>query len=261
MDYLLPKKIVANWKMNGTSLMLHEIESIYNGLNASFSSQNSCIMCLPASLIFRASSFLNLSRKIKKNFFLGGQDCHFEEKGPYTGDISAEMIKDSGADYIILGHSERRVAHRETSEKIAKKAELAFINQLTPIICVGETEEQRESGNTFDLLEEQIFHSIPFDYLEKTNVSSFMVAYEPIWAIGSGKIPKIEEILEVHHYIYNRLKQKMGDSVTNIHLLYGGSVKKENAQEILKTPHVDGVLVGGASLFSKDFLPICNCLL
>lgn len=205
----------------------------------------------PATLLAPLSGLCELY-----GIILGGQDCHFEEKGAFTGDISPEMLKDSGCRYVILGHSERRCYHNETSLMVKRKAEAALKAGLAAIICIGETSEQCESGQTFSVLEEQIVESIP----EDATSESVIIAYEPVWAIGTGKTPTIGEIQKNHDFIYKTLLKQFEKT---FRILYGGSVKATNAREFLNTPHVNGLLVGGASLDKDEFsgiIRVCNQL-
>lgn len=180
-----------------------------------------------------------------------------QTSGAYTGDISAEMIADSGARYVIVGHSERRDAHEETNTMVRDKAEAAWAAGLTPILCIGEALEDREADNTLNIIGGQLAGSLPSDVSAKNTV----IAYEPIWAIGTGKVPTLEQIIEVHDFIRTRLIARFGDDIGNaIPLLYGGSVKPDNAATIFKAENVDGALVGGASLKASDFAPIIAAL-
>lgn len=257
--------IIGNWKMNGICASLEEVDKIAAGLDKASDSQESilrkkCVLCLPATLLALAKE--KVPAKAKDVFFLGGQNCHEEEHGPYTGDISAKMLKDVGADYVILGHSERRLAYQESSAMIAKRVEVAWKNGVTPIICVGETLKHRESGQTFSFIQEQIMHSVPFSFYKKAldqgTLYGFLIAYEPIWAIGTGRALSFKDIEEIHNKVRAYLLEILGDVGTTVPLLYGGSVNKENARDILHVQNVNGVLVGGASLRSEDFLPIYN---
>ena len=188
------------------------------------------------------------------NVELGGQDCHAEVKGAFTGDVSAQMWKDIGAGYVIVGHSERRAAYSETDEIVKAKAQSAMDAGLVPIICIGESLDERETGQTLDILGRQLEGSVPEDGKSKP----FVVAYEPIWAIGTGLTPTLEQINDAHAFIRHTLSAIVEDAAETTPLLYGGSVKPGNASEILAIQDVNGALVGGASLKSTDFLGIIN---
>ena len=182
----------------------------------------------------------------------GAQDCHARESGAHTGDISATMLKDAGAGYVIVGHSERRTDHHETSEMVRAKAEAAIAAGLTAILCVGESQRQREAGETLTVVGEQIEKSWP----KGASPDSLVIAYEPIWAIGTGLTPTPADVAEVHAFLRREVERLLGGQGAGVRLLYGGSVKPSNAQELMAVPHVDGALVGGASLTAKDFMSI-----
>ncbi len=230
------KLIVANWKMNGSLKLLQECLDKW----PSDSLTNQVVMCLPFVFLRSASAFL------KHPFFaLGGQDCHPKLSGPFTGDISAYHLQEVGCRYVIVGHSERRYHHQESDELIRAKAQAALNADLVPIICIGETLDQREQGITLDILSEQISASLP------VQPASVCVAYEPVWAIGTGKTPALEDIANIHAF----LRQSLGDTIP---LLYGGSVTVDNHASILDLQNVDGLLVGGASLKINDFSTIIH---
>lgn len=243
------KLAAGNWKMNGTSADLGQIEA----LAAAHSGAISEIMIAPPhTLLHRASEFTKTGP-----ITLGAQDCHKRESGAHTGDISADMLLDAGASYVILGHSERRAEHDEHDEDVRGKARAALKAGLRVIICMGEELEEREADNTLEIIGGQLAGSIPDDISGETLV----VAYEPIWAIGTGKVPTIAQISEVHDFIRARLAKRFGPQVArSIRLLYGGSVKPANAAEIFAVDNVDGALVGGASLTAQDFSPIIAAL-
>ncbi len=210
------------------------------------------LICPPASLLHRACDVTRGSA-----IAIGAQDCHAEATGAFTGDISAAMVADTGATHVIVGHSERRDAHRETDADIRAKASAANGAGLTAIICIGESEAQRVSGETLDILAAQLAGSCP----DAATAATTVIAYEPIWAIGTGLTPTIEQIDEVHDFIRQSLIARFGPEIGDgIPLLYGGSVKPGNAAEIFATDNVDGALVGGASLKQSDFSPIINAL-
>ncbi len=236
------KLAAGNWKMNGTAASLGEIDALKQAFPAP-----GCeiLICPPATLIHRMSE-----RATGSAVMVGGQDCHWQETGAHTGDISAGMLKDAGASHVILGHSERRADHHETDAIVRAKAEAARARGLVAIICCGESLETREGGETLAHVGRQIAGSLP-DGCTGTNT---VVAYEPIWAIGTGKVPTLAEIGEVHDFIRAELVARFGPGAGNdIRLLYGGSVKPVNAAEIFGVANVDGALVGGASLKAGDF--------
>ncbi len=243
------KLAAGNWKMNGTSAALSELET----LSASYPAPSvDILICPPTTLLDRAANAVKGS-----GITVGGQDCHAASSGAHTGDISAEMLLDAGADTVILGHSERREDHGEQNEDIRAKTRAAMEAGLKAIICVGESLEQREASNTLDIIGGQMSGSIP----DQSTGENLIVAYEPIWAIGTGKVPTLEEIGEVHDFIRARLERRFGEGVgRSVRLLYGGSVKPGNAAEIFAVSNVDGALVGGASLKAKDFSGIINAL-
>ena len=231
--------------MNGTGAALVELQELAAAHRAT---RSEILICPPAPLIHRATQTVAGSP-----IAIGGQDCHVETSGAHTGDISAEMLLDAGASYVILGHSERREDHGESSETVRTKARTAIAAGLKVIICVGESLAQREAMNTLDIIAGQLSGSVP-DVVTGENL---VIAYEPIWAIGTGLVPSTEQIGEVHDFIRARLVQRFGEGVGgSVRLLYGGSVKPGNAAEIFAVSNVDGALVGGASLKAKDLLAI-----
>lgn len=201
------------------------------------------IICPPATIVSALAD-------VSGNIVIGGQDCHWNETGAHTGDISAEMLKDAGAGAVILGHSERRADHGETNAEVNQKTQAAWRAGLLAIVCVGETEAQRDAGETLDVIGGQLDGSTP----DGTTAENTIVAYEPVWAIGTGRTPTLDEVAEVHDYLRGKLVARFGDEIGNgIRLLYGGSVKPTNASEIFAVSNVDGGLVGGASLKASDF--------
>jgi triosephosphate isomerase len=239
--------IAGNWKMHGLGASLAEIEALRSGL-AKEPPRADVLICPPASLISRAVSLSGGAVPI------GGQDCHAEPSGAFTGDISAEMLKDAGASAVIVGHSERRQYHGETDTMVRAKALAAWRAGLTAIICIGETEAQRMSGEALDVVSRHLEGSVP----DGVTSSTTAIAYEPIWAIGTGKTPTSAEIAEMHGHIRKRLGIRFGEAAADIRLLYGGSVKPANAREILGLANVNGGLIGGASLKASDFLGIVH---
>jgi triosephosphate isomerase len=238
----------GNWKMNGMAASLGEIEALKAAHGAP---KVDILICPPATLLDRLSALAAGSA-----IATGGEDCHAAESGAHTGDVSAEMLADAGAAYVIVGHSERRADHHETDADVRAKTEAAHRAGLTAVICLGESLEEREAGQTLDVIGTQLAGSLP-DGLTGTNA---VIAYEPIWAIGTGKIPTIEQIAEVHDFIRAELVKRFAAEGEAIRVLYGGSVKPGNAAEIFAVENVDGALVGGASLKAADFSPIIAAL-
>ena len=239
--------VAGNWKMNGSISGLEEVRTIGHAFVSGIETQVDALICPPATLISRAAEMLE-----QTPVRVGGQDCHAKDHGAHTGDISAGMLKEAGATYVIVGHSERRTDHHEDDATVRSKAEAALAVGLIPVICIGETLAEREAGHTLDVLSRQIDGSVPANAASQTAV----VAYEPVWAIGTGKTPTVEDVAQAHAHIRDRLSRKLGATAAKIRILYGGSVKPENAKELMAVPGVDGALVGGASLKAEKFLPI-----
>ena len=235
--------------MNGTGESLAELRAISAGVNSDLGRLFEALICVPATLLSRAAHSLD-----GEKLLLGGEDCHTADFGAHTGDISAPMLKEAGASYVIVGHSERRNDHHESNDLVRQKAEAAWRAGLVSIICVGEKLEERESGKTLDIIEKQLAGSIP-DHATPQNT---VIAYEPVWAIGTGKTPTAKDVGDVHEFMRNKLVARFGQSGKLFRLLYGGSVKPDNAVELLGVDNVDGALVGGASLKASDFLAICG---
>ncbi len=238
----------GNWKMNGTAASLAEVEAL---LGAHLSPKVEILLCPPATLLGRMAEM-----KGQHPLQLGAQDCHAEAGGAHTGDLSAAMLKEAGAAYVIVGHSERRTNHGETDAMVAAKARAAHGAGLTAIVCIGETLAEREGGQTLDVVGRQLDDSVP----EGATGLNTVVAYEPVWAIGTGLTPTRDQIAEVHGFLRSRLSARMGADAAHVRLLYGGSVKGSNAAEIFGIADVDGALVGGASLKAADFSPIIQAL-
>ena len=242
--------IAGNWKMNG---LLADGVALAQNIKADVKAKKrNCefVVCPPFTLLGAVKKALKGCRVA-----LGAQDCHFEEKGAHTGDISPEMLLDSGCAYVILGHSERRADHGETSELVCKKAKAAHKADLKTIICIGETLAQREKGETIDVCSKQILESVPND----ATAADTVIAYEPVWAIGTGKTPTAQDVEDVHAAVRKVLAKKLGRAQANkMRILYGGSVKPSNAKELLSLPDVDGGLIGGASLKAADFMAIAD---
>ena len=243
---MLKPLIAGNWKMNGLKSSLTEAESLVEGLSQGDYSAD-VLICPPATLIDRMVSVFD-----GNDVSVGGQDCHANVSGAHTGDISAEMISDLGGAFVIVGHSERRTDHGESNSVVREKAEAALRAGITPIVCIGETLEQREAGETLSVLGDQIKNSIP----PGVSGDQYVVAYEPVWAIGTGLVPETSDIDTAHNFLRSKLKEIGVENADKVRLLYGGSVKPSNAAEILGVAEVNGALVGGASLKAADFLGI-----
>lgn len=241
--------VAGNWKMNGTGESLTELRAIAAGVSSDLGRLFEALICVPSTLLSRAADTLD-----GEKLLLGGEDCHIADNGAHTGDISAPMLKEAGAEFVIVGHSERRTDHHETDDIVRQKAEAAWRAGLVAIICVGETLAERESGKTLDVVGKQLEGSIPTG---ATDVNT-IIAYEPVWAIGTGKTPTVANVSEVHEYIRNEVVKRFQSNGKRMRLLYGGSVKPSNAIELLGINNVDGALVGGASLKANDFLAICE---
>ena len=237
--------VAGNWKMNGLKASAKEIRSLAR-LIAKSPKKAKCdvLICPPATLITPLKQ-----AAIGSKIAIGGQDCHANVSGAHTGDISAEMLKDAGATYVIVGHSERRADHGETSMMVRDKALAAHRAGLIAIVCVGETEAQRDAGETLTIIREQLAASLPKGITAKNTI----VAYEPVWAIGTGRTPTADDVAKVHAAIRAALKKRFKAEGEAMRLLYGGSVKASNAVELMGVPHVNGALVGGASLKAADF--------
>lgn len=237
------KYIVGNWKMNGLQSELSDISEIAS-IAAAYPSVDAAI-CPPVTLIAAAASH-------NAAFAIGAQDCHFNGKGAHTGCVSAAMIKQAGASFSILGHSERRADQHETDAEVKAKAKAVSAAGLGAIICVGETEEERDAGKAVDVVCGQLEGSVP----ASADSSWLTIAYEPVWAIGTGRVPETSDVEEMHAAIRNKLGELMSDGADAVRILYGGSMNGGNAAELLAVPNVDGGLVGGASLTAEKFGPI-----
>lgn len=238
--------IAGNWKMNGLKTSLKELAAIGQGVGDLWRKAD-LLICPPATLLF-ASAAAMLGSKVA----IGGQDCHAEASGAHTGDISAEMLADAGAGAVILGHSERRTDHGESDAVVKQKVQAAWRAGLVAIACVGETREQRDAGHALEVVGRQLAGSIP----DGATAANLVVAYEPVWAIGTGRTPTADDVAEVHGFMRKVLKERFNGEAANIRLLYGGSVKPSNAAELLAIDNVNGALIGGASLKAADFLAI-----
>ncbi len=244
------KLVAGNWKMNGLGASLAEAETLEKALKEQAAACR-VALCPPATLIDRMAQALKGGA-----VEIGGQDCHAETSGAYTGSVSAEMVRDAGARLVILGHSERRAGFGETDADVAAKVEAALAADLEPIICIGETLQEREAGQTVEVVSRQVAGSLPASLAGK----AFAVAYEPVWAIGTGLTPTLEQIEEVHAAVRAAMVAKLGEGGRAAPILYGGSVKPSNAKEILAVAEVGGALVGGASLKAEDFLGIIRAV-
>jgi len=253
---MLRKKLIAgNWKMNPPLIKegIELAQGIKDEVKKLGKTDLEFLVCPPFTHL---SSVKKALRGAKVS--LGAQDCHFNLKGAHTGDISPLMLADCGCVYAILGHSERRTDHKETDGLIEKKAVTCHQNNLKTVICIGETEAERDAGQTLEVCKTQILGSVPTSSTAKNTV----IAYEPVWAIGTGKTPTAQDVQEVHASIRKVLASKLGKSEANkMRILYGGSVKPSNAKEFLSLPDVDGALIGGASLKVEDFLGIAKAIL
>ncbi|MBP9183331.1 MAG: triose-phosphate isomerase [Fuscovulum sp.] len=242
------KLAAGNWKMNGTSASLTEVRAL---LAAHPDPACEMLLCPPATLV---AQMAGLARGTALQ--VGGQDCHPRASGAHTGDVSAAMLADAGASHVILGHSERRADHGETDALVAAKAQAAWAAGLVAVICLGETEAERDAGRTLAVVGAQLAGSVP----DGATAATTVVAYEPVWAIGTGRTPTLAEIAEVHGHLRAGLRQRFGAEAEGMRLLYGGSVKPSNAAEIFAVADVDGALVGGASLKAADFGAIVTAL-
>ncbi|MFB2531106.1 triose-phosphate isomerase [Paracoccus sp. p4-l81] len=240
------KLAAGNWKMNGTGADLAEVAALAKAHPAP---DCEVLLCPPATLIAR------MAAAERGPVMIGGQDCHAKTNGAHTGDIAAAMLAEAGASHVILGHSERRADHAETDAQVAAKAIAAHQAGLVSVICVGETEGQRDAGDTLAVIAGQMAGSIP----DCATAANTVIAYEPVWAIGTGRTPTLDQIAEVHAAMRATLVARFGDG-DGFRLLYGGSVKPGNAAEIFAVPDVDGALVGGASLKAADFGAIIAAL-
>ena len=240
--------VAGNWKMNGKGAHLRELRRLNTGLSKHKFGCDVAV-CVPATLVHRLSTM-----KFGAKIMTGGQDCHGAQKGAHTGDVSADMLKDAGAKWVIVGHSERRAevkrgGHGETSKLVREKVLAAQMAGLRSIVCVGETLAERKSGDTLKVVGAQLRQSLP----DTCSAGDVVIAYEPVWAIGSGLTPSVEQIGAVHAHIRKALTRRFGDAGAAMRILYGGSVKPSNAVELMAIANVNGALVGGASLKAADF--------
>jgi triosephosphate isomerase (TIM) len=239
--------IAGNWKMNGLKASVAEFEAMLAGASQ-VAAKADLLVCPPATLI---AAFAERA-KGSKTLAVGGQDCHPKASGAHTGDISAEMLRDAGASAVIVGHSERRADHGESDLLVRQKAEAAWRAGLVAIVCIGETQHQRDGGKTLDICGGQLTGSLP----DGAIAGNLVVAYEPVWAIGTGLTPTMGDVEQVHRFIRDSLVTRFKGEGAKIRILYGGSVKPSNAAELMAVAYVNGALVGGASLKASDFLAI-----
>jgi triosephosphate isomerase len=238
--------VAGNWKMNGLRVSAIELAKITAG-GGDLLTKVDLMICPPATLIM---TFVQAAAGSKIE--IGGQDCHAERSGAFTGDISAEMLADLGARAVIVGHSERRTLHKETDADVRAKAEAAWRAGLTAIVCIGETRAERDAGQTLPVLGRQLDGSLP----DGVTAARLVVAYEPVWAIGTGLTPTAADVAQAHQFVRKRIVERHGAVGNAVRVLYGGSVKPANAKELMAVANVDGALVGGASLKADDFLGI-----
>jgi triosephosphate isomerase len=238
--------ISGNWKMNGLKASMAEFEAMLAGA-AALAGKADLLVCPPATLV---AAFADRARG--KSIAVGAQDCHPNASGAHTGDLSAEMLKDAGATGIIVGHSERRADHGESDALVRAKAQAAWRAGLVSIVCIGETRAQRDAGQTLDVCGTQLKGSLP----DGATAANLVVAYEPVWAIGTGLTPTTDDVEQVHRFIRGVLTDRFKVEGAKIRILYGGSVKPSNARELMAVANVNGALVGGASLKAADFLAI-----
>ena len=240
--------VAGNWKMNGTRASLDQIKAIAEGVSRSgLPDKIDALICPPATLLYVSTALATDSP-----LMIGAQDCHQEVSGAHTGDVSAEMIADCFGTHVIVGHSERRSDHAETDHLICAKAKAAHAAELTAIICIGETAGERDAGQTLDILKRQLAGSVP----DEATAENTVIAYEPVWAIGTGVTPTAADVEKAHAFMRAELVKRFGGEGKKMRILYGGSVKPANAEELMGIANVDGALIGGASLKASDFLAI-----
>ena len=239
--------VAGNWKMNGLKAQLTEVDGLMAGLASGTRPRCRVMLCPPFPLLTAMAE-----RLMGSGALLGAQDCHAKASGAHTGDVSAEMLADAGASAVIVGHSERRADHGETDREVRAKAAAALRAGLTAIICIGETAGQRAAGLTLEVIGRQLSGSLP----EGASPGNVVIAYEPVWAIGTGLTASPADVVEAHGFLRRRLGELLGDAGSSVRVLYGGSVKPQGAAELMGLDNVDGALVGGASLKAVDFLGI-----
>ena len=239
--------IAGNWKMNGLKAASAEFEAMLAGASG-VAARADLLVCPPATLV---DAFAGMARG-STVLTVGAQDCHPKASGAHTGDLSAEMLADAGASAVIVGHSERRADHGETDALVRQKAEAVWRAGLTAIVCIGETRQQRDAGQTLDICGGQLNGSLP----DRARADNLVVAYEPVWAIGTGLTPTAADVQQIHKFIRELLTRRFNGGGSRMRILYGGSVKPSNAREMMAVANVNGALVGGASLKAADFLAI-----
>jgi triosephosphate isomerase (TIM) len=243
--------IAGNWKMNGLAASLGEVQKLAGLLTSNAPPRCTVAICPPATLLAEMTRLVAPS-----GIVTGGQDCHPAAHGPHTGSISSAMLADAGAHYVIVGHSERRAEEGETDMLVRRKAQAAMAAALTPIICIGETEAERRDGKAEEVVSRQLQDSVP----DEAREMPIVIAYEPVWAIGTGVTPTSEDIGKMHGLIRRQLTERFGERGPKTRILYGGSLKPVNAHEILRVDNVNGGLVGGASLLANDFYAIISAI-
>ncbi|MCZ4089501.1 triose-phosphate isomerase [Sinorhizobium psoraleae] len=239
--------VAGNWKMNGTRASLDQIKAMAEGVKGGLSEKVETLICPPATLLYVATALCDDSP-----LMIGGQDCHQKQSGAHTGDVSAEMIADCFGTHVIVGHSERRTDHAESDALVRAKTEAAHAAGLVAIVCIGETGDERKGGKTLDVLKRQIAESLP----DGATAENTVIAYEPVWAIGTGLTPTASDVEEAHAFMRSELVSRFAAAGGKMRILYGGSVKPGNAKELMGVANVDGALIGGASLKAEDFLAI-----
>jgi triosephosphate isomerase (TIM) len=244
--------LAGNWKMNGTRDSLTQIKTLADAIKSGDPEKVEVLLCPPATLLYVSTALCDDSP-----LAIGAQDCHEKPSGAHTGDISADMIADCFGTYVITGHSERRRDHGETSALVRAKTEAAHAADLTVIVCVGETAEERSNGETIDVLKRQIDESVP----DAATAENTVIAYEPVWAIGTGNVPQADDIAEAHAFMRAELVARFGSHGHAMRLLYGGSANPSNAASIIAINNVNGLLVGGASLKAADFIAMYQAYL
>ncbi|MCA1441028.1 triose-phosphate isomerase [Ensifer sp. IC4062] len=239
--------VAGNWKMNGRRASLDQIKAMGEGVKGSLSEKVETLICPPATLLYVATALCDDSP-----LMIGAQDCHPKQSGAHTGDISAEMIADCFGTHVIVGHSERRTDHAESNALVRAKTEAAHAAGLVAIVCIGETGDERKDGKTLDVLKRQLAESLP----DGATAENTVIAYEPVWAIGTGLTPTASDVEEAHAFMRSELVSRFATAGGKMRILYGGSVKPSNAKELMGVANVDGALIGGASLKAEDFLAI-----
>jgi triosephosphate isomerase len=245
--------IAGNWKMNGLKASMTEFDAMLAGASG-VAGKADLLVCPPATLITAFADKAAGAKSSSGSLAIGAQDCHPKPSGAHTGDLSAEMLADAGASAVIVGHSERRADHGENDALVRQKAEAAWRASLTAIVCIGETQQQRNQGQTLEICGGQLNRSLP----DAARAGNLVVAYEPVWAIGTGLTPTVADVEQIHRFIRGLLIKRFSGEGARMRILYGGSVKPSNATELMAVANVNGALVGGASLKASDFLAIAR---